>query len=251
MNAPQVNAPKAPITAHPRRSVAVGSCLQAPVVLFDVEGTLVDAVPATLQCWRETLSEFGHDVAIKTLQRMSGLNGTDMLMHLLPGVTREEMRRLLDSQGQRYRSRYLPEIKPFPQAGHLFEALRRGGKAVGIATDCSRDELDHYLDVTGLRDLIDATACGDDVKQGKPHGDLLQSVLKKIRARGRDAVMIGDTPFDVLAARSVHAEAIGVLTGGFAPEDFAKVGARATVPDLEALKAGLANATRRAAPAAS
>jgi phosphoglycolate phosphatase-like HAD superfamily hydrolase len=237
MNAPQINAPKAAVATRLRRNVAVASCLQAPVVLFDVEGTLVDAVPATLQCWRETLSELGHDVAIKTLQRMSGLNGTDMLMHLLPGVTRKETRHLLDSQGQRYRSRYLPEIKPFPQAGLLVDMLRRAGKAVGIATDCSRDELDHYLDLTGLRGMIDATACGDDVKQGKPHPDLLQLALKKLRARGRDAVMIGDTPFDVLAARSVHAEAIGVLTGGFAPEAFGKVGACATVADLEALMA--------------
>src|SRR5688572_18305075 len=115
MNAPQINAPKAAVAARLRRNVAAASCLQAPVVLFDVEGPLVDAVPATLQCWRETLSGLGHDVAIKTLQRMSGLNGTDMLMHLLPGVAREETRRLIDSRGQRYRSRYLPEIKPFPQ----------------------------------------------------------------------------------------------------------------------------------------
>jgi phosphoglycolate phosphatase-like HAD superfamily hydrolase len=56
--------------------------------------------------------------------------------------------------------------------------------------------------------------------------------------------MIGDTPFDVLAARSVGAEAIGILTGGFAPEDFAKVGDCTTVPDLDALVASLANATR-------
>jgi HAD superfamily hydrolase (TIGR01549 family) len=250
MNTPQVNVPKAAVAAPPRSKVAAASCLQAPVVLFDVEGTLVDAVPGTLQCWRETLSEFGHDVAVRTLQRMSGLNGTDMLMQLLPGVAPEEARGLLDSQGQRYRFRYLPEVKPFAQAAHLVEMLRRAGKAVGIATDCSRDELEYYLDLTGLRGRIDATACGNDVKQGKPHPDLLQLALKKLRARGRDAVMIGDTPFDVLAARSVHAEAIGVLTGGFAPEEFAKVGACATVADLEALAAGLANATRRMATAA-
>jgi membrane protein len=237
MNAPRIDATRAPVAAHPRRSIAAESCLQVPVVLFDVEGTLVDAVPATLRCWRETLSEVGHDVAIRTLQRLSGLDGADMLMHLLPGLMPAERKHLLKSQGQRYRSRYLPEIKPFPQSDVLVEMLRRAGKAVGIATDCSRDELDHYLDLTGLRGMIDATACGDDVKQGKPHPDLLRLALKKLRARGRDAVMIGDTPFDVLAARSVHAQAIGLLTGGFVPEDFAKVGACATVADLQVLMA--------------
>lgn len=243
---PRMNAPYAEAAAKSRRNVAAGSCLQVPVVLFDVEGTLVDAVPATLRCWRETLSEFGHDVAIKTLQRMSGLNGTEMLMHLLPGLTQEERLHRLDSQGQRYRSRYLTEVKPFPQARLLVEMLRRAGKAVGVATDCSRGELDHYLDLTGLRGMINATACGDDVERGKPHPGLLQLALKQLRARGRDTVMIGDTPFDVLAARSVHAEAIGVLTGGFAPEDFAKVGARAAMTDLEALMACFSRRTSSA-----
>ena len=81
-----MNASQATIPARPCRTISrePARCLEAPVVLFDVKGTLVDTVPATLQCWRETLAEFGHHVATSTLQRMSGLNGSDLMARLFP-----------------------------------------------------------------------------------------------------------------------------------------------------------------------
>jgi HAD superfamily hydrolase (TIGR01549 family) len=204
-------------------------------VLFDVEGTLVDAAPLTLQCWKETLTEHGHDVSLETLQRMSGMDGRDMLGHLFPELTDDAARKLLESQGQRYRSRYLPEVRPLPRVVELFAALRSAGKSNGHATHCTGDELDHYLELTGIRDFISASACGDEVRHGKPHPDLLRLAMKKLNARPRDVVMVGDTPFDVLAARNVDAAAVGVLTGGFKVADLVKVGAKAVLPDSAAL----------------
>ena len=217
------------------KSQPSNSWIRTPIVLFDVEGTLVDAVPLTLRSWKETLSEFGHDVSLVSLQRLCGMDGRDMLAQLFPELTDDAASRILKSQGKRYRSQYLPQVQPFPRVGDLFAALRNAGKSIGLATDCSRDELDHYLDLTGVRDFIAASACGDEADHGKPHPDLLRLVLKKLGARPRDTVMIGDTPFDVLAARSVDAPAVGLLTGGFQDGDLTKVGAKAVLPDIGAL----------------
>ena len=206
-----------------------------PVILFDVEGTLVDSAPLTLQSWKATLAEFGRAVSLETLQRLSGMDGRDMLAHLFPELTDAAAQQLLKNQGERYRAEYLPQVRPFPQVADLFEALRRAGKSIGLATDCSRDELDHYLDLTGVRTLVAASACGDEADHGKPHPDLLRLALKKLGARPRDAVMIGDTPFDVLAARNADTQAVGLRTGGFRDADLLKVGAKAVLPDVAAL----------------
>jgi phosphoglycolate phosphatase-like HAD superfamily hydrolase len=222
-------------TAITLKNQPSSSWIRTPVVLFDVEGTLVDAVPRTLQCWKETLVEFGHEVSHETLQRLSGMDGRDMLAHLFPGLAYDAAREIQKTQGERYRLQHLPQVRPFPRVGDLFAALRNAGKSIGLATDCSRDELDHYLDLTGVRDFIAASACGDEAKRGKPNPDLLRLVLKKLGARPRDAVMIGDTPFDVLAARNIDAPAVGLRTGGFQDADFLKVGAKAVLPDIGAL----------------
>src|SRR5215216_2525469 len=93
-------------------SSPASSWIRAPIILFDVEGTLVDAVPLTLRCWKETLAEFGHDMGLQTLQRLSGMDGRDMLAHLFPELTDDAAGRILESQGKRYRAQYLPQVRP-------------------------------------------------------------------------------------------------------------------------------------------
>jgi HAD superfamily hydrolase (TIGR01509 family) len=228
---------------------AASSWIKAPVVVFDVEGTLVDAVPLTLQCWTETLGEFKEtlgefkgtlgefkcDVGVERLQPLSGMDGRDMLDHLIPGLTDETAQHILKRQGERYRSQYLSQVRPFPRVVELFELLLGAGKSIGLATDSSRDELDRYLEIAGIAALVDARACGDEVKRGKPHPKVLELVLKKLRASPADAVMIGDTPFDMLAARKIEVRAVGLRTGGFSEADLIKAGAEAVLPDIGAL----------------
>jgi len=213
--------------------------IDARVFLFDVEGTLVNAVPLTLRCWSETLADFGQHVSVERLKPLSGMDGRDMLAHLLPGLTDETTNRILERQGDRYRSRYLPQVRAFPQVAELFGLLRDAGKSIGLATDSSRDELDRYVEVAGIGGLIDARACGNEASRGKPHPDILHLALEKLGASPHDAVMIGDTPFDALAARNAGARAIGVLTGGFPESDLIKAGAEAVLPDMAALRATL------------
>jgi haloacid dehalogenase-like hydrolase len=93
----------------------------------------------------------------------------------------------------------------FPGVRALFEYLKATGIRVALGTDCQKDELDHYLDRAGIRDLIDAAACGSDVKHGKPHPDVFELARKRLKLRTRGSIVcVGDTPYDAAAARSRH-----------------------------------------------
>ncbi len=204
-------------------------------VVFDVEGTLVDAVPPTLHCWKDTLQAAGREVAIGELQRLSGMEGDKMLSRLLPDLGKQARERLIKEQGERYRAHHLPTIRPFAGVRALFLALKAEGRRLALATDCAKDELHHYLGLIEIDDLLDAVACGDDVERGKPAPNLPALALQ--RAHAATGVMVGDTPFDAEAARKAGLAAVGVLTGGFREADLLRAGCAAVYADLAALRA--------------
>jgi phosphoglycolate phosphatase-like HAD superfamily hydrolase len=203
------------------------------LVIFDVEGTLVDSTALTVRCWQETLQTFGFGFPLATLQRHSGQDGRDMLHALLPGPQiGRVVPRILEAQGQRYRNKYLPCVATFPEVRALFERVKRAGQLIAVATSSSADELDHYLALTDAGDLVDAVACGDDVQHDKPHPALIEVAL--LRTGGiapEHAVMIGDTPYDAIAARRAGLAAIGMLSGGFPRHDLEASGCLAVYRD--------------------
>jgi phosphoglycolate phosphatase-like HAD superfamily hydrolase len=210
---------------------------EASAFIFDVEGTLVDAVMQTLRCWRETLEEFGHSVWLVDLHHYSGMDGSELLDKLLPQPVPKALKQdILGRQGKRYRQDYLPAVQAFPGVRALFEGLKADGCRIALGTDCQKDELDHYLDRANIRDLIDAIACGNDVKHGKPHPDIFELARKRLKVRARGSIVcVGDTPYDAAAARAAGMPAVGVLTGHFARQDLRASGCLATFRDPAAL----------------
>jgi phosphoglycolate phosphatase-like HAD superfamily hydrolase len=203
------------------------------LVIFDVEGTLVDSTAATLRCWQETLQSFGFEFPLATLQRHSGQDPHNMLHALLPGphVSRV-VPRIIEAQGRRYRERYLPHVAAFPRVRALFERIKRARQLIAVATSSSADELDRYLALTNAGDLVDAVACGDDVQHGKPDSALIEvALLRAGDVAPHDAVMIGDTPYDAVAAKRAGVRAIGMLSGGFSGQDLEASGCIAVYRD--------------------
>jgi phosphoglycolate phosphatase-like HAD superfamily hydrolase len=198
------------------------------LVIFDVEGTLVDSTALTMRCWQETLQSFGFEFPLATLQRHSGQDDA-----LIPGpYVSRVVPRILEAQGRRYRDKYLPRVAAFPEVRALFERVKRAGQLIAVATSSSADELDHYFALTNTGDLVDAVACGDDVQHDKPNPALIEVAL--LRTGGvtpEHAVMIGDTPYDALAARRAGLAAIGMLSGGFSRHDLEASGCIAVYRD--------------------
>jgi phosphoglycolate phosphatase-like HAD superfamily hydrolase len=183
--------------------------------IFDVEGTLIDCAPETLQCWHDTLAAFGLPVPLAHLQRLSGMDGDDMLATLVPSLDKKARKEIVTAEGERYRMLYLPRARAFPGVREVFCAIKAHGGRIALATDCQSAELKHYRSLIDVDDLLDAIACGDEVSKGKPDPGLVELALSHLGATPAGfATMIGDTPFDAQAARSAGATAWGTLSGG-------------------------------------
>jgi phosphoglycolate phosphatase-like HAD superfamily hydrolase len=123
-------------------------------------------------------------------------------------------------------------VAAFPEVRALFERVNRAGRLIALATSSSADELDHYLALTNTGDLVDAVACGEDVQHDKPNSALINvALLRTGGIKPEHAVMVGDTPYDAIAARRAGLAAIGMLSGGFSRHDLEASGCIAMYRD--------------------
>ena len=205
--------------------------------IFDVEGTLIDCVAETLRCWSETLAAFGVSVPSKDLQRLSGMDGDEMLAILAPDLDKNARKDVLTAQGERYRAVCLPRVRAFPGVRAVFGAIKSRGGCIALATDCQADELKCYRRLIDVDDLIDAIACGDEVSKGKPEPEVVELTLHRLGGISASfATMIGDSPFDAQAARRTGATAWGTLSGGHSRSSLLEAGCSLVEPSVEDLE---------------
>ena len=199
------------------------------VVIFDIEGTLVDAVLPNLRCWAETLERFGFTFNTAELHRFSGMDGAEMLEQIIPQRELRDLRaRILAAHGHCYREQFIDTVQPIPGTHELIVEIKRLGIRVAAVSSCQRDELMHYCKRMRTDGLFDALACGTDVSKQRAHADLIDLALKRLRIRDRTkAIMIGDTPFDAIAARRGGVTPLGVLTGYFSASELLSAGCSA------------------------
>jgi phosphoglycolate phosphatase-like HAD superfamily hydrolase len=200
-------------------------------IIFDVEGTLVDCAFQVTESWRRALQDFGYAFSGPELHKYSGMDTDDMLRVLLPGVPDDEKDSIKNAQARCFRDTFLPTVGAFPGVRALLEKLQRDGHHVALATNCPSEELAIYLALTGAGEFIDVVACGDDKVKGKPHPDLLRLALGRLSAR-KNAIAVGDTPYDAIAAGRAGIRAIGVMSGGFAMRELEDAGCLAVIGRL-------------------
>ena len=184
--------------------------------IFDLDGTLLDSVDLHAIAWREALAAFGHDVSFEQARGQIGKGGDKLIPVFLSREEQEDHGRALDEwRGKLFKSKYLSLIRPFSAVPDLLERARASGLRIAIASSAKRSELDIYLEIAGISGLIDVTASSEDVEELKPEPDIFEAVLKKLNVEGRQAVAIGDTPYDAEAAGKAGVPTVGVLCGGF------------------------------------
>lgn len=203
--------------------------LSPKVVIFDIEGTLVDAVLPTLRCWTETLGRFGFTFNTADLHPFSGMGGAEMLEQIIPQKNLRDLKaRILADQGRCYREQYIDAVQPIPGTNEFILEIKRLGIRVAAVSSCQRDELVHYCKLMKGERLFDALACETDTSRQKPRVDLIDLALKRLRIRDRaKTIMIGDTPFDAFAARRAGVVPLGVLTGYFSAPELLSAGCSA------------------------
>ena len=193
--------------------------------IFDLDGTLLDSVDLHALAWHEAMVKFGHDVTLEQVRSQIGKGGDKLIpVFLSADEQRDHGKELEEWRGRRFKTRYLPLVRPFSAVPDLLRRLRDAGLRIAVASSAKRDELDKYLDIAGIADLVDATTSSEDADESKPAPDVFEIILKKLKIAGADAVAIGDTPYDATAAGKAGVATIGVLCGGFTETSLREAG---------------------------
>ena len=204
--------------------------------IFDLDGTLLDSVDLHALAWHEAMSKFGHNVTFEQARSQIGKGGDKLIpVFLSADEQRDHGREMEEWRGERFKTAYLPLVRPFSAVPDLLRRVRGAGIRVAIASSAKKDELDKYLDIARIADLVDVKTSSDDAEESKPAPDIFEVVLRTLGIAGIDAVAIGDTPYDASAAAKVDIATIGVLTGGFTETELREVGCAEIYPGAAAL----------------
>jgi HAD superfamily hydrolase (TIGR01549 family) len=210
-----------------------------PAALLDVDGTLVDTNYHHTIAWYRAFREHGLGLPIWRIHRAIGMGGDQLVPALVPGIDSALHEAVEETRSERYKE-LIDEVQALEGAHELLEELNARGVTVVLASSSPQDELDHYLDLLDARELADAWTTKDDVEATKPEPDLVHAALDK--ADVRDGVMVGDTRWDVEAARKAGVETVCVMTGGWSREELLDAGAAEVYESIAELRRNLEKA---------
>ena len=197
----------------------VGGAMLKHAVLFDVDGTLIDSNDAHVEAWQEALAAEGYAFSRTEIHAQIGKGGDNLLPSLLPGVAADILERIDRAHGDFYKRDFLPRVEPFAGAKELLKKLVERGHTVVFASSASRNEVNQYVELLDADGLLSGTTSKDDVARSKPCPDIFTAALARTAYPAQSAIVIGDTPYDMIAARRAGIDAIAVLSGGFGEEE--------------------------------
>jgi HAD superfamily hydrolase (TIGR01549 family) len=196
-------------------------------ILFDLDGTLVDSVYPHVLAWREALRALGIELDVWRIHRRIGMSGGLMANAILRetgrGVTQSEGERLLDLHAQAY-ARQATAISPLSGARELLQYLTEAGVPWTIATSARLDSARPTLDALGIGPEVPIVT-RDQVEHAKPDPDLFLAAARRLGLDIENCVVVGDSVWDLLAARRAKALGVGLLSGGYGREELERAGA--------------------------
>ena len=189
-------------------------------VIFDVDGTLVDSKDVHARSWVEALMEAGYAVTFDDVRRRIGMGGDNLLPDVI-GKSKDspEGKKVSQRRKEIFQTKYLPMVNSFADVPALFRRVQERGLKTAISSSSDPDDLEALLGIAGVKDLVGATTSSSDAKHSKPDPDPIEVALKKTDCSPAQAVMVGDTPYDIEAARKVGVRTIAVRCGGFSDDD--------------------------------
>jgi HAD superfamily hydrolase (TIGR01509 family) len=196
------------------------------IAVLDVDGTLVDSNYQHALAWYRALRSLGETFPVWRLHRLIGMGG-DQLVVAIGGEELEERigEEARKRQGEEV-DQMIGEVAPLPGARELLLAIKERGHPLVLASSGQERHVDLALDLLDAREIADAWTSSADAEQTKPAPDLLQTALRKLGApEDASSVLIGDSVWDVEAAKNAGMPAIAVRSGGFGDDELRDAGA--------------------------
>lgn len=202
----------------------------AEAVIIDIDGTLVDSNYQHVVAWQRAFREHGVETEAWKIHRYIGKGGDKLVVSVAGEETEEAIGDAVrDTEADLYKE-LIGEVKPFPGAAGFVETVGKRGLSVVLASSAKQEEVEHYLDLLDVKEGLAGFTTSSDVEATKPEPDLVEAALEK--AETRDAVMIGDSIWDVESSKRAGLECCGVLTGGFSKAELTAAGATQVRPSL-------------------
>jgi len=207
------------------------------VAVLDLDGTLVDTNYHHALSWYRAFRRFEITIPVWRLHRHVGMGG-DKFVAAVAGDEVEDRHgdELRDTWEQLF-DEMIDEVAPLEGVRGLVVALKDRGHEVVLASSSVQKHFDRFIDLLEIRDDVDGWTTKDDVEASKPEPDLVQAAMGKVKSD--QAVMLGDTPWDVEAARKAGVETVCLITGGFSEHELLEAGASAVFESLVELRAHL------------
>jgi HAD superfamily hydrolase (TIGR01509 family) len=209
------------------------------IAVLDIDGTLVDTNYQHALAWYRAFRRHRIVLPVWRIHRHIGMGGDQVVRALTDEQTERQLGDEIRAAEKDLYFGLIDEVQPMDGAGELIIDLGRRGHLVVLASSAKEEEVDRYLDLLDARDLADGWTTSADVRATKPQPDLVKAALQRVGGSARDAVMVGDTPWDVHAARAAGVPTLAVLTGGFAIEELSESGAAEVFESVADLRARL------------
>jgi HAD superfamily hydrolase (TIGR01509 family) len=208
-----------------------------PAAILDIDGTLVDTNYQHAIAWYRAFRQHGIVLPIWRIHRHIGMGGDQLVASLTSDEVDDSIGDDIRSAEKALYMALIHEVEPVSEAREFVADLKQRGHTVVLASSAKEDEVEHYLDLLDARGLADAWTTSADVESTKPQPDLVRAAMEK--ASADDAVMVGDTPWDVEAAKRADVPTIGVITGGFSRAELEEAGAVAVFESVAELRSGM------------
>jgi HAD superfamily hydrolase (TIGR01549 family) len=208
------------------------------IAILDVDGTLVDTNYHHAIAWYRAFRRSFITVPVWRLHRHIGMGG-DQLVAAVAGDEVEERAgdRIREAESQLYRE-LIDEVQPMEGSRELIEDLKDAGNTVVLASSAKDWEVEHYIKLLDAAEIVDAWTTSADVESTKPEPDLIHAALDKVDGEG-DAILVGDTVWDVEAAKRAGVETLAVLTGGFSEQELLDAGAKEVFTSVNEVRRSL------------
>jgi HAD superfamily hydrolase (TIGR01509 family) len=188
--------------------------------LFDIDGTLVDTSYLHTVAWWQAFRDAGHEVPMREIHRAIGMGSDKLIPHLI-GRDDDD----LSTAHAHHYAPYLERLSAFDGAADLLRACSERGLTVVLATSAEQWQLDRLRRAIGADEALDLVTSAGDVEESKPSPDIVRAALEAAGIPAEQAVMVGDTKWDVEAAGRCGVPCVGMLTGGWSEEELRDAGA--------------------------